>query len=115
MTTAEPVRVVAVCQGHRCRALLAAQEPHGMTALREAVRHSHRGALVSTGCAGPCAQGPVVVLGEGLVDAGRLRTTPQAVLGPVRADQVRVLSGHLRSEGGLLPAELVDVSLPVRV
>jgi len=28
--------VVAVCQGHRCRALLTSQEPDGRTALRAA-------------------------------------------------------------------------------
>lgn len=111
MTAAEPVRVVAVCQGHRCRALLAAQEPDGMTALRHAVRSSHRGALLSTGCAGPCSHGPVVVLGSGVVQDGALHTAQQAVLGPVGPAQVAALGAHLRSAGRVLAPELAQVRL----
>jgi len=109
--SADLLRVVAACQGHRCRALLAAQDPDGMTALRNAVRSSPHGVLVSTGCAGPCAHGPVVVLGTGVVEGGTLRTAPTAVLGPVGPAQMAALAAHLRSVARVLAPELAQVRL----
>jgi len=116
MTGAQPgsadlLRVVAACQGHRCRALLEAQDPDGMTALRDAARNGHHGVLVSTGCAGPCAHGPVVVLGTGVVEDGALRMAHMALLGPVGPAQVTALGGHLRGDGSDLAPVLAAVRL----
>lgn len=109
--SADLLRVVAACQGHRCRALLAAQDPDGMTALRDAARDSRHGVLVSTGCAGPCAHGPVVVIGTGVVHDGTLRAAHTALLGPVGPAQVAALGGHLRGDGPALAPSLARVRL----
>ena len=111
--SADLLRVVAACQGHRCRALLAAQDPDGMTALRDAARDSRHGVLVSTGCAGPCAHAPVVMLGTGVVEDGTLRTAHTALLGPVGPPQVAALASHLRGDGPALAAALDHVRLTV--
>lgn len=103
--------VVAVCQGHRCRALLAGQEPPGLAALRQAVAGSRLGVLVTTGCAGRCADGPVVVVGVGRHAGGRLQVATQAALGPVGPAHVRLLAEHLRSGPGPLPPLLGEVRL----
>lgn len=103
--------VVAVCQGHRCRALLAGQEPTGLAVLRHAVAGSRLGVLVTTGCAGRCADAPVVVVGVGRHEAGRLSVATQAALGPVGPAHVQVLAEHLRSGPGPLPPPLREVRL----
>ena len=82
-----------------------------MTALRDAARNGHQGVLVSTGCAGPCAHGPVVVLGTGVIEDGALRTTHAALLGPVGAAQVTALGRYLRGDGPATVSELTAVRL----
>jgi hypothetical protein len=99
MTAKSSEQVVAVCQGHRCRALLSLQQPPGLPALREAVRRSRSSVLVSTGCLGPCAHGPVVAVGSGRHAGGALVLTPQALLGPVDAGSVAALGRHLSATG----------------
>lgn len=108
-----PVRVVAVCQGHRCRALLAGHQPDGMSVLRTAAGRSDRGALVSAGCPGLCAQGPIATVGAGAVRAGVLHLPERVVLGPVDAGAVAALGEVLRGSGPVvLPALLDELVLP---
>lgn len=104
--------VVAVCQGHRCRALLAQQDPDGMTVLRDAARESHCGVLLSTACSGPCAHGPVVTIGTGRETGGTLALQTRAVLGPVEPVHVAALGRYLRTPvPAEVPEELVGVLL----
>lgn len=104
--------VLAVCQGHRCRALLADQRLDGMDALRQAVRRSRHGILVTTGCAGPCSHAPVVVVGTTDSTSGRLEVRPEAVLGPVGPAEVQLLAGHVRrASPAPLPASLAKCRL----
>lgn len=107
----EQAVVVAVCQGHRCRALLAGHEPDAMSTLRAAAARSDHGVLLSTGCAGACSHGPVVTLGEGRSDDETLHVTTSAVLGPVGPTQVQALAQHLQTPGPRLPATLAEVRL----
>lgn len=92
-------------------ALLAGQEPAGLSVLRRAVAASRLAMLVTTGCAGRCADGPIAVVGAGRHDGDRLVVTTQAVLGPVRPVHVQLLAAHLRSGPGLLPPQLGEVRL----
>lgn len=110
--SSEEVRVVAVCQGHRCRALLAAQQPAGLTVLREATGRSARGVLVTTPCPGLCTHGPVATVGPGRIDAGRALLDGAAVVGPLDATSVATLAGVLDGPGPLvLPDELQQLAL----
>lgn len=59
-------RLVAVCTGHRCAALLEHSCGQALPLLRTAVRASPDVVLMSTGCVGACAQAPVVALSEGV-------------------------------------------------
>lgn len=102
----EPLRVVAACQGHRCRALLQAQEPAGTDALREAAGRSARGVLVSTGCPGLCALGPVATLAQGTVRDGTLHLVGGLVLGPLDPPAVAALAAALEGDD---PSALPDV------
>lgn len=112
-TTAATGAVVAVCQGHRCRALLAAREPEGMSALRRAARCSHRGVLLTTDCTGLCALGPVIAVGTGRHADGTVTVTTRAVLGPVTHEHLPALDRYLQEGDGAedLPPELLAVSL----
>lgn len=70
--------IVAVCAGHRCRALRALHEPSATAdgtseLLRQAVRHRPRSVLISTGCLGPCARGCVAAIGTGTAARGEIR------------------------------------------
>jgi (2Fe-2S) ferredoxin len=58
--------LVAVCTGHRCAALrrLDGEGDDVGASLREAVRASRGGVLVSSPCVGACAQAPVVAVGQ---------------------------------------------------
>ena len=104
--------VVAVCQGHRCRALLTSQEPDGRTALRAAAAASDRGVLLSTACAGACAHGPVVAWGTGRSDDGALHVTTSALLGPLGPAHIHALAEHLQQPPDpRLPAPLAEVRL----
>jgi hypothetical protein len=104
--------VVAVCQGHRCRALLARQDPDGMCSLRAAARDSDRGVLLSTGCAGSCTHAPVVALGTGREADGTLAVLTRAVLGPVAPVHVAALGRYLQSAAPAgVPADLGGVML----
>lgn len=104
--------VVAVCQGHRCRALLTQQDPSGMTALRDAARESQHGVTLSTACSGPCAHGPVVTIGTGRETGGTLALQTRAVLSPVEPVHVAALGRYLRTPVPAdVPEELVDVLL----
>lgn len=104
--------VVAVCQGHRCRALLAQQDPDGMSALRDAARDSAHGVLVSMPCPGPCSHAPVVTLGTGREAGGTLAVLTRAVLGPVRSVHVAALGRYLQSPAPAgVPAGLRNVVL----
>jgi (2Fe-2S) ferredoxin len=99
--------VVAVCQGHRCAALLAGQRPDPMDVLRAAARDSQHGLLMTTACAGLCAQGPVVAVGSGGHAGGVLRVATSVVLGPVDLPAVDDLAQHLRGPSGTaLPRRL---------
>jgi hypothetical protein len=56
--------VVAVCVGPRCSALQRTHEPHaGLEPLREAVKATRGGLLVSSGCLGRCHLASLVMLG----------------------------------------------------
>lgn len=57
---------MAVCTGHRCAALrrLDGEDDDVGTSLREAVRASRGGVLVSSPCVGGCAQAPVAAVGQ---------------------------------------------------
>jgi len=66
---------------------------------------------VSTGCAGPCAHGPVVVLGTAVLEDGTLRAAHAALLGPVGPAQVAALGSHLRGDGPDLAPVLAAVRL----
>ncbi|MEH3075590.1 MAG: (2Fe-2S) ferredoxin domain-containing protein [Quadrisphaera sp.] len=58
--------LVAVCTGHRCAALrrLDGEDDALGASLREAVRASRGGVLVSSPCVGACARGPVAAVGQ---------------------------------------------------
>lgn len=78
-----------------------------MAVLREAVSRSNQGALVTTGCPGLCAHGPIATVGPGTASAGTLRLTARAVLGPLDAEDVAVLADVLLGSGPVvLPAAL---------
>jgi hypothetical protein len=76
---AEPVLLVAVCAGPRCRALRALHDPSAAASgpcgqlLCEAVRQRPGAVLVSTGCLGPCARACVAAVGWGMSHGGQLR------------------------------------------
>ena len=59
---------MVACLGHRCAGLhkLATPEPNDdlLPLLRQAVRTSHAGLLITTGCMGPCHHGAVVGVGH---------------------------------------------------
>lgn len=65
----DPLLLVAVCGGQRCRAVRALADdrspdsPTSRTVIGEAVRTTRHSIMLSTGCLGPCAQGAVVALG----------------------------------------------------
>ena len=74
---AEPVLVVALCGGYRCRALRTRHDPSATAdrpgqLLRQAVRRRPRSVLIFTGCLGPCAQGCVAAVGTGTAGDGEL-------------------------------------------
>ena len=105
--TAAPSLVVAVCQGYRCRALLAGRQPAAMDVLRQAAQDSELGLLMTTDCADLCAHGPVVAVGTGRHAGGALRVTTSAVLGPVDPAAVSELADHLQQPSGTaLPPRL---------
>lgn len=60
--------LVVVCVGHRCAGLhaLAATDcmADPLPRLKAAVRASHGGVLITTGCMGPCHEGAVVGVGH---------------------------------------------------
>lgn len=66
---AEPLLLVAVCGGQRCRAVRALADerspdaPTSSSVIGEAVRTTRHAVMLSTGCLGPCAQGAVVAIG----------------------------------------------------
>ena len=70
----EPLLVVAVCDGHRCRALRALREDPAVgmavsgSLIREAVRTTRRSMMLSTSCLGPCAQAAVVAVGRAVLE-----------------------------------------------
>jgi hypothetical protein len=99
-TTNAASSVVAICQGHRCAALLASWQPEAMGRLRRAAQRSRLGVLVTTDCLGRCADGPVATVGTGHQVDGALRMTPSAVLGPVDAGAVQQLAAHLGTPAG---------------
>lgn len=112
----ESLRVVSVCRGHRCEALLAQQPRDGLHVLRETVAATTHGVLVSTGCVGACAHAPVVRLGTGEHRDGGLSVHLSHALGPVRADAMAALAEHLRTRPDAdLPAELRQVQMPTAV
>ena len=107
MTTVLSSPVVAVCQGHRCAALLAGQRPDPMDVLRAAARDGEHGLLLTTGCAELCAYGPVIAVGTGGHVGGALRVATSVVLGPVDLPAVEDLAQHLRGPSGTaLPRQL---------
>jgi len=114
VTTGSTTAVVAVCQGHRCRALLAGQQLDGMDALREAARRSDHGVLLSTACAGSCSHAPVVVLGTGQHHSATLQVTPSAVLVPVGPAQLPALAEYLQDSAAPLPPTLTEVRFVMR-
>lgn len=65
----QPLLLVAVCGGQRCRALRALRDdqspesPASSSVIREAVRTTRRSMMLSTSCLGPCAQAAVVAVG----------------------------------------------------
>lgn len=70
----EPLLVVAVCDGHRCRALRALRDdqpsgsPGSSSLIREAVRTSRHTMMLSTTCLGPCAHAAVVAVGRAFLE-----------------------------------------------
>lgn len=70
----DPLLVVAVCEGQRCRAVRTRQNDRSpdstasSTVIREAVRTTRRSIMLSTSCIGPCAQAAVVAVGWATVD-----------------------------------------------
>jgi len=76
---AEPVLLVAVCAGPRCRALRALHDPSAATfgpcgrLLCDAVRHRPGAVLISTGCLGPCERACVAAVGWGMSRGGQIR------------------------------------------
>ena len=108
----EVLRVVAVCQGHRCAALLAGQEPAGLESLREAAAGSAHGVLVSATCPGLCADGPVATVGSGSAGDGTLRLAGWTVLGPLDTPAVAAVAGLLAGRGSVVvPAALQPLAL----
>jgi hypothetical protein len=93
LTAAGPVLVVAVCAGHRCRALRALHDPAATgdstgDLLRQAVRRRPRAVLISTGCLGPCAHGCVAAVGTGTAAGGEISWAGRPVgLGMVEMPQ----------------------------
>ena len=118
MSTDRPddvLRVVAVCHGHRCAALLAGQEPDGLGSLRRAAGASARGVLVSTACPGLCAHGPVVTVGDGVVDGGTLHLTSWTAVGPLDAPAVAAVTHLLAGTGPVVvPPSLRGLALSER-
>lgn len=83
-----------------------------MDLLRDAVRSSASGVLVSTQCAGPCSHGPVAALGTGVHQDGELRLVTRMLLGPLDAPHVQALAGYLRADSLLAtPPALDDIVL----
>lgn len=101
-------RLLAVCTGHRCAALLEHSCDQALALLRTAVRASPDVVLVSTGCVGACAQAPVMALSEGVGPVGpageptgstRLavrRTTWLGPVGPAEVDGLCAWAGQGR-------------------
>lgn len=103
-----------VCNGYRCGALLSGPAGEGLAALRHAVANSRRAVLVSTGCLGGCAVGPVMAVSTGRLDAGRLQAVATRWLGPMQAGRTRALARWVADGGPLaasVPTELEDVEL----
>jgi hypothetical protein len=92
-----PLTVVAVCRGHRCDALLRLRDDGALDGLRQAVQASSRAVLVVAQCLQRCADGPVVIVGEGHTDQQRLHIAPQQLIAPASADHLRAL---VRTLGG---------------
>lgn len=108
-----PNPIVAVCQGHRCQALLSRQEPDGMAAIEGLARESRLGVVMSTPCAGACSHGPVVALGAAQELFGRKRVMLRDLLGPVESGHVADLGTYLSMVGaGPLPERLEQIRVP---
>lgn len=98
---------VTVCTGHRCSALMCAQQPNGLGRLRAGVASSSEAVLVSMGCVGACAQAPVVALSTGQRCGQRLDLTCTTWLGPLGPEAVEALADHVCRPNGPLPRALV--------
>ena len=77
-------RLLAVCTGHRCAALLEHSCDQALPLLRTAVRTSPDVVLVSTGCVGACAQAPVVALSEGVAGSAAPTAADEPAAGATR-------------------------------
>lgn len=105
---------VSVCTGHRCGALLQGSAGEGLAVLRQAVRSSARTVLVSTGCLGGCAVGPLMAVSRGTCIDGRVHAVDTCWLGPMQARSTSVLARWLVEGGpstGPVPPELRAVRL----
>lgn len=94
----EQLTVVAVCGGHRCQALLGLRDDGGLERLRHAVRNSSRSVLVTAQCLQRCADGPVILVGEGGTEQGRLQVVPRQLIAPASAEQLHAVASALGVE-----------------
>lgn len=84
-TVVDMNRLLSVCTGHRCAALLEHSCDQALPLLRTAVRASPDVVLVSTGCVGACAQAPVMALSEGVTGpAGQAAAADEPAAGATR-------------------------------
>ncbi|PWJ54923.1 hypothetical protein SAMN06264364_105132 [Quadrisphaera granulorum] len=105
--------LVAVCTGHRCAALrrLDGEDDDVGASLREAVRGSRGGVLVSSPCVGGCAQAPVAAVGQRA--EGDERPDVVVWLGSLDAGRREHLAAWVAALGapsgsGAAPAALTD-------
>lgn len=108
----QPLLVVAVCGGQRCRALRALHDdrspgsPTSDSPIREAVRATPRSMMLSTGCIGPCARAAVVAVGWATMqDRSLAWLSPPVCWGPVEtAPRAAALAEWIRALAPTLAA-----------
>jgi len=102
--------VAVACLGHRCAGLhtLAATEPalDRLPELKRAIRSSHAGLLITTGCMGPCHEGAVVGVGH------RCPNPPGA---PLVVRSMMLLGGMERTSRVAALASWLEQGGPARV
>lgn len=102
-SSASPVTVVAVCGGHRCEALRRMRDDGALADLRQAARASRPAVLVTAQCLQRCADGPVVLAGQGYELQRCLQVVPRQVIAPATDRDLQALVGALGVEQDARP------------